>query len=94
MSVYVDELRMHANGKGFFLNRPSCHMYADTIEELHDFAKHLGLRRSWFQPRKGLPHYDLIERRRIKAVSLGAIERTTRQTVEFVRLRKEMMPSA
>ncbi|MNV78827.1 hypothetical protein D3C71_1723430 [compost metagenome] len=56
------------------------HMVSDTsIEELHEFAQKLGLKKTWFQ-NKGtdkhwIPHYDLTTynaRRRAKAA--GAIE--------------------
>lgn len=36
------------------------HLVADTLEELHDFAKQIGLKRNYFEGvRKGHPHYDL-----------------------------------
>jgi len=38
------------------------HLQADTTDELHDFARRLGLRREWFQGKPGRPendHYDL-----------------------------------
>lgn len=53
---------------------PSCHLIADTLEELHEFAKSIGMRRAWFQDHGRLPHYDLTAARREKAVKLGAIE--------------------
>jgi len=68
MSVYVDKL-IHW---GWRLG-PSCHLFADTEGELHAFAKSIGLRRSWFQP-KSFPHYDLTKRRREAAVARGAVE--------------------
>lgn len=64
--TYVDSLRNY----GWQLGE-SCHLIADTVEELHDFAARLGMRRSWFQARS-FPHYDLTERRRTKALELGA----------------------
>lgn len=36
------------------------HLVADTLEELHNFAKTVGLKRRYFEGvRKGHPHYDL-----------------------------------
>ena len=51
-------------------------MYADTVEELHAFARKIGLRREWFQNKPRLPHYDLNKSRREAAVRLGAVETT------------------
>ncbi len=38
-----------------------CHLFADTLDELHAAARMLGLKRSWFQcqPTGRHPHYDL-----------------------------------
>jgi hypothetical protein len=80
MSVYVDKLR----NWGWRLG-PSCHLYADTNEELHAFAKKIGLKREWFQESTSGPHYDLTVSRREKAVRLGAIEHTDRQMVNYMR---------
>jgi len=36
------------------------HIVADTKEELHDFAKSIGLKRHFYEGvRKGHPHYDI-----------------------------------
>lgn len=36
------------------------HLISDTnIDELHQFAEQIGLRREWFQDKPGRPHYDL-----------------------------------
>lgn len=78
MPVYVDTLL----DWGWKLG-PSCHMFADTLEELHDMAHKIGLNRSWFQMSKsGLPHYDLVESRQIKAIKLGAIELERKEAVD------------
>lgn len=52
----------------------SCHLVADSLEELHVFAARIGLKREWSQDAKGVPHYDLTPRRRARAVELGAVE--------------------
>lgn len=59
-------------------------MVADTVEELHEFAAKIGLKRSWFQD-KSLPHYDLTKRRRTMALLAGAIEIDRRKLVEIIR---------
>lgn len=71
MTVYVDELRQWPTNIRCF-KAGSCHLTADTVEELHVFAKRIGMRRSWFQP-KSSPHYDLTPSRRERAIALGAV---------------------
>lgn len=69
MAVYVDTLIDYGWKLG-----PSCHLTADSLEELHEFAKRLGLKRSWFQiSNQELAHYDLTKNKRALAVSYGAI---------------------
>lgn len=88
MSVYVDPLMRHGGSPGF--RWPvSCHMYADTLDELHAFAKSIGMKRTWFQADGGrLPHYDLVPSRRKDAVALGAVEHTREQCAQFIRARR------
>lgn len=76
MAVYVDPLIDYGWKLG-----PSCHLTADTEDELHEFALKIGMKRSWFQHSKGkeIPHYDLVRTRRKLAVSKGAIELTMRE---------------
>lgn len=72
----------------------SCHLVADTLDELHAFAAKLGLKRAWFQPAR-YPHYDLNAGRREKAVKLGAVEVTSRELLPFAkRLKEEMQAPA
>lgn len=60
-----------------------CHLAADTLDELHEGAKALGLRRQWFQsPTKASwPHYDLSPKRRSKAVEMGARQIGRHETI-------------
>ena len=71
MAVYVDPLMDYGWRLG-----PSCHMMADSDEELHEMAAKIGMRRSWHQPRPphSVSHYDLVKSRRDRAVRLGAVE--------------------
>ncbi len=50
------------------------HLVSDTsLEELHEFAKKMGLQKFWFQEGKGKhPHYDIWGTMRMKAIKLGA----------------------
>jgi hypothetical protein len=73
LSVYVD----HAFAVGDWGRwSGGGHMQADTLQELHEFAARLGLRREWFQSKPGRPendHYDLTRAGRELAIELGAI---------------------
>lgn len=79
MSCYVDRLA----ARGWRLGE-SCHLIADTLVELHDLARRIGLKRAWFQE-KSTPHYDLTASRRARAVRLGAIELDRRGLVAKIR---------
>ena len=72
MAILVDELREYPDaGLRFTV---WCHMTTDgSFEELHEFARRLGLRRAWFQH----DHYDLPAHGRAAAVALGAEEVAT-----------------
>jgi hypothetical protein len=77
MTVYVDDSAIPADvtdaatGRRY-RNRWS-HLTADTKDELHAFAKRLGLRRVWFQDKPhGLWHYDVTAPKRAQAIRLGA----------------------
>lgn len=87
MSVYVDPMfpcLATANWRW----RESCHLWADTEQELHTFAARIGLRREWYQKDAILPHYDLTSGRRIKAVAFGAVEVTRAEFAALIRQRR------
>ena len=73
MSVYVDEFQVWAPTAIACFKAGSCHMTADSLEELHAMADRIGLRRAWFQGKSSVPHYDLTESRRRVAIALGAV---------------------
>ena len=77
MSVYVDPLTDHGWRLG-----PSCHMFASSEEELHAFARRIGMRRAWYQEER-VPHYDLTQRKRALAVQRGAIELPRRAAYRY-----------
>jgi hypothetical protein len=91
MAVYVDQLIRWPTNLRTFANG-SCHLIAETEEELHTFAARLGLRRKWFQP-KSFPHYDLTGPRRVAALAAGAVELSSREFVMTIRrIREEAKP--
>ena len=79
MAVYVDALRDYGWWRG-----PSCHLLADSVDELMEFALAIGMRSEWFQP-KSTPHFDLTADFRAKAVAMGAIELDRRGLIRKVR---------
>ena len=79
MAVYVDNLVDYSWRHG-----PSCHLIADSLDELMNFALEMGMRAEWFQPRSS-PHFDLTVVGRDVAVRLGAIELTNRDFVAKLR---------
>lgn len=83
MSVYVDPI-IEYGGSESFRWRKSCHMYADTLFELHTMAKTIGLQFRWFQNDSRLPHYDLVFNKRKLAIENGAIETSLKHMVEHM----------
>ena len=74
MSVYVDNLFQVWPPNPQWRYPQACHLWADSLDELHAFAAKLQLRRAWFQNRQDFPHYDLTSNKRALAVRNGAIE--------------------
>lgn len=64
------------------------HLIANSVEELHEFAQKIALKKCYFRnPRKKRhPHYDLMnEKIRKKALDGGAIYTTDRDIVKLCR---------
>jgi len=87
MSIYVDLLRP-CSPNGHWRYAASCHLFADSVEELKVFAQGLGLKPEWFQDHQLMPHFDLTPGMRLKAVQAGAIELGMKATAEFMMKRK------
>ena len=83
MPVYVDNLKTSIKNKNWKYNK-SCHLVADSLEELHAFAKEIKMPIAWFQNRLGMPHYDLTEGKRGEAVKAGAIQINDVQLVDMI----------
>lgn len=79
MAVYVDAVRFR------YQRMIMCHMWADSLPELHNIAARLGLKRAWFQcpPKASWAHYDVSLTLRRRAVELGAIETDRYGALEF-----------
>lgn len=78
MGVFVDDMKLRA--KVGNLDAVWSHLGADSLEEMHEFAQRLGLKRSWFQvSSSGIPHYDITRSMRAKAVKMGAEEVTAQE---------------
>lgn len=75
MAVYIDNARIR-NGSGRV-----CHMYADTLDELHTMAYHVGLGPVHFQKNTARPHYVVPTRWRQIAILNGAKPLNSRSAV-------------
>lgn len=51
----------------------------ESFEELLEFGKRLGLRRDWMQHGDGMPHFRITDRKRDKAIQLGAIKASIKE---------------
>jgi hypothetical protein len=59
------------------------HLMASTKEELHRFARRIGLRRPWFQDHATHPHYDLTSVLMAnKAARAGAVVVSSREMLD------------
>lgn len=80
MAVYVDNMQIEWRGRLW------CHLVADSLEELHEFARRLGMRRAWFQHEtSSYPHYDITVESRIRALELGAFAGSRNQIITCAR---------
>lgn len=84
MSVYVSTMKVSIKSKQWPYSH-YCYLIADSVDELHQFAVGLGLKREWFQA-KSMPHYDLVFGMRAAVRRAGAIEIDDKEIVN--RLRK------
>jgi Protein of unknown function (DUF4031) len=67
MAIYVDNTCTPWRGKQW------CHMLADSLTELHQFAVLLGLSRGLFHRNASYPHYDVTVIVRDRAIRYGAL---------------------
>jgi Protein of unknown function (DUF4031) len=90
--IYVDDFRVPAT-IGRHKSRWS-HLVTDSpdIEELHVFARRIGLKREWFQEYTKVghlyrPHYDVTEGKRTDAILAGA---TPVSVIELVNIYEKL----
>jgi len=82
MAILIDSFYNGARGPIRYWHRRCGHLVSDSsIEELHEFAENLGLRREWFQ-QKNIPHYDLTGFVYDLAIERGAILVSSREIVK------------
>lgn len=69
MTVYVDDIRLP------YGRMVMCHMFADTLDELHAMADAIGIQRKWFQqpPKASWEHYDISLGKKELALAKGAV---------------------
>ncbi len=80
MPVYVDTAEWPFRGQLY------CHVMADELDQLHAMADKIGLKRSWFQNKRGsTPHYDLAPSKRALAVANGAVEIDRKATGQLIK---------
>ncbi len=81
MAILIDSFYNGSRGPARYRNRRCGHLVSDaSLEELHRFAKSLGVRREWFQP-KSIPHYDLTGEVYELALRRGAMLVSSREIV-------------
>lgn len=81
--VYVDEVRPCIQSR-YWPYTHSCHLYADTLDELERFAEKLHLRPTWRHD-SIMPHYDLTASKHTQAIKLGAHQQSLSQMVQMLR---------
>lgn len=76
MAVYVDFARIEFKGYRW------CHMLADTLQELHEFAELINVDKRLFHRNASYPHYDITVEMRVIAIEYGAIPADRKKIIE------------
>lgn len=89
MAIFVDEMREYVSGEW-------CHMWTDETDAVLDnFAKQIGLKKSWSHTSNGLSgrfyHYDLRLSKREQAIQNGAVLKPLREWIKE-RVVKQLKP--
>lgn len=65
------------------------HLIADSLEELYDFCKEIGIKKCWFEGiKKGHPHYDLPKKYKNIILNYNVLLVTNKEIVKFGKLQK------
>ena len=91
MAVYIDPLKRCQVRRGFCAVqwKESCHMFANTNEELVEMGVEIRLPPGSLQKKSGLPpHFDLKASKRQMAVAAGAVELTMLEMRRWLRERR------
>jgi hypothetical protein len=69
MAVYVDNVRLP------FRHMIMCHMWADSLDELLEMARKIGINEKWLQkpPEASWVHFDISLTMKVKALRYGAV---------------------
>lgn len=76
MAIYVDFVKIEYRGHQW------CHMLADTLQELHEFAELIGVDKRLFHRDASYPHYDITVEMRETALENGAIKADRKKIIE------------
>lgn len=60
------------------------HMVADSLDELHEMARSIGIDIRHFQNKKDRPHYDICKTKKQIAIHKGAIEVSDREIIKIL----------
>ena len=77
--MYVDNAFVDRRGHRW------CHLLADSVEELHEFAASIGLSKYAFHRAARIPHYDVTAPQRQLLIAKGVRAITVRQGIMIVR---------
>ena len=76
MAIYVDFVQIKFKGYKW------CHMLADNLQELHDFAALIEVDARLFHRDASYPHYDVTVQMRETALEYGAIPADRKKIIE------------
>lgn len=76
MAIYVDFVCIEFRGHKW------CHMLADTLQELHEFAVLIDVDKRLFHRNASYPHYDVTVQMRETAIEYGALPADRRKIIE------------
>lgn len=76
--IYVDAAEWKKSPTG---RKSYAHMVADSMDELHEFARKIGVKPHFFHRSKTAPHYDITSDQHVVAIANGAQLVTSREVL-------------